>query len=169
MAKLQPKSNIKTKTNLKKHWYVVYCKPNTEKKTKALLEACGIEVYCPLQTQVRQWSDRKKRIEVPVLPSMVLVHLKEKNRNKVFKVPTVRRYLFWLNEPATVREEEVKILKKALSKNPKNVSIEKIEESHKVKLKGLGLDEKDAVLKYTTKSYYCVYLERLGFMIKIKK
>ena len=169
MANLKPISKIHNKTQLQKQWFVIYCKPNTEKKTAALLTECGIKVYCPVQIQMRQWSDRKKKVEVPVLPSMLMVHLKDNERAQVFQVPTVRRYLFWLNKPATVREEEIEKLKKALSENPKNVSVEKLSEDQKVKLKGLGFDEEDAKLKYTTKAYYCVYLERLGYVIKIKR
>lgn len=169
MAQLKPLKPKHSKTKTEKQWYVVYCKPNTEKKTADNLRNCGVDVYCPLQKQTRQWSDRKKKIEVPVLPSMLLVNLRANERTKVFQVPTIRRYLFWLNKPAIVRTEEIEKLKKALSKNPKNVFIEKIDDSHKVKLRGLGFDDKDAKLKYATKTHYCIYLERLGFMIKIER
>ena len=169
MAQLKPLKPKHSKTKTEKQWYVVYCKPNTEKKTADKLKKCGIDVYCPLQKQTRQWSDRKKKIEVPVLPSMLLVNLRPQERIQVFEVSTVRQYLFWLNKPAIVRAEEIEKLRKALSKNPKNVSVEKIDDTHKVKLKGLGFDDKDAKLKYVTKKYYCIYLERLGYMIKIER
>lgn len=169
MAQLKPINLKFSKTKTEKNWYVIYCKPNTEKKTAENLMKCGIEVYCPLQKKIRQWSDRKKKVEVPVLPSMILVHIKEQDRPQVFQVHTVQRYLFWLKKPAVVKKEEIEQLKQALSKNPKNVSVEKIDDSHKVKLKGLGFDDKDAKLKYATKTHYCIYLERLGFVIKIER
>ena len=169
MAQTKPKHISKTLKAVDKQWFVIYCKPNSEKKTADRLHALGIKCYCPTQTQVRQWSDRKMKVQVPVLPSMILVCLKDNERAQVFKVPSVRRYLFWLKQPATVREDEIEKLKKALSENPKNVSVEKLSNDQKVKLKGLGFNEEDAELKYTTKSYYCVYLERLGYVIKIKR
>ena len=56
--------------NLKKKdcmpWYALYTQPRQEKKVVSRLEQLGIEVYCPLLIQVRQWSDRKKKVEVPL-------------------------------------------------------------------------------------------------------
>lgn len=169
MAEPEPTSKILSKINTKKQWYVVYCKPNTEKKTAERLTQCGINVYCPLKTEIRRWSDRKKKIQVPVLPSMILVHLKDKDRAKVFQVPTVVRFLFWLKKPAIVREEEVEELKELLSGKRSQVSVEPMKKGDVIKLNGLGFDDEKAVLKYTTKTHYCVYLERLGFLVKVKR
>lgn len=169
MANTEPIPKKYSKTDSKKHWYVLYCKPNTEKKTAERLSESGIKVYCPLKTEVRQWSDRKKKVKVPVLPSMLLVHLKDKNRMRVFKIPTVVRFLYWLKKPAVVNPDEVDALKEALSNNYSEVSIETMDRGEAVKLKGLGFDDEEAIIKYVTKSHYCVYLERLGFMVKVKK
>lgn len=158
-----------SKTVSKKQWYVVYCKPNTEKKTAERLSECGIKVYCPLKVEVRQWSDRKKKVKVPLLPSMILVHLKDKNRQQVFQVPTVVRYLYWLKKPAVVNPKEIDALKEALSCEYSEVSVQNTAMGEAIKLNGLGFENEEAVIKYVTKSHYCVYLERLGFMVKVKK
>ena len=70
-------------------WHVIYTKPRAEKKVEERLNNFGIEAYCPVKQEVKQWSDRKKKIFVPVLPSMVLVNIDEKERNKVFDIPGV--------------------------------------------------------------------------------
>ena len=67
-------------------WHVIYTKPRAEKKVEERLNNFGIEAYCPVKQQIKQWSDRKKKILVPVLPSMVLVNIDEKERNKVFDI-----------------------------------------------------------------------------------
>ena len=59
------------------NWFVLYTKPRFEKKVEEGLLSLGIEVYCPTRKEIRIWSDRKKRVDVPVLPSMVLVKLDE--------------------------------------------------------------------------------------------
>lgn len=169
MASTEPISKKLSKIDSKKQWYVVYCKPNTEKKTAERLAQCGIKVYCPLKTELRQWTDRKKKVQVPVLPSMVLVYLKDKERPQVFQVSTVVRFLFWLKKPAIVSAEEVVELKKVLSGETSQVSVESMQKGEAIKLKGLGFDGEDAVIKYVTKSHYCVYLERLGFLVKVKR
>jgi hypothetical protein len=81
-----------------KSWHVIYTKPRAEKKVEERLNNFGIEAFCPVKQQIKQWSDRKKKILVPVLPSMVLVNIDEKNRNRVFDIPGVVRYMFWLKK-----------------------------------------------------------------------
>jgi len=71
----------------------------------------GIEVYCPMVSEVRQWSDRKKIVNTPLFTSYVFVKLKEKDREQVFEVPGVVRYLFWLGKPANVKEDEIQTIR----------------------------------------------------------
>ena len=51
------------------HWYAVYTRPRSEKKALITLSEDGYEVYLPLKKTLRQWSDRKKWIEFPLIPS----------------------------------------------------------------------------------------------------
>ena len=48
-------------------WYVLYTKPKNEKKVSEQLNSLGFEAYCPLVTTFRQWSDRKKKIQIKAL------------------------------------------------------------------------------------------------------
>ena len=99
------------------NWYVLHTKPRHEKKVEKDLLGIGIDAYCPTRTEYRVWSDRKKKIEKPVLSSMVLVRIGEKELNKVFYSKSVLRYMFWLGKRSIVRDFEVEILKQNLSKN----------------------------------------------------
>ena len=96
-------------------WFVLYTKPNFELKVTEGINTLGINAYCPTFTQIKHYSDRKKKIQKPLLPSYVLVQLSEEDRPKVFSIPGVVRYLFWLGKPAVVREEEIDLLKKNLT------------------------------------------------------
>ena len=90
-----------------KKWFVLYTKPRTEIKVSQRLSVLGIENYTPTRIEVRQWSDRKKKITIPLLPSMVLVNLETKDPNLVFDVPGVVRYLFEQGKRAVVSNAEV--------------------------------------------------------------
>jgi transcriptional antiterminator RfaH len=92
-------------------WFVIYTKPRTEIIVSQRLSVLGIENYTPTRLEVRQWSDRKKKIAVPLLPSMVLVNIHEKEVNKVFDVTGVVRYLFEKGKRAEVPNEEVLAMK----------------------------------------------------------
>ena len=91
-------------------WFVIYTKSNFEIKIAERLNNNGIKAYCPVYKEVKQYSDRKKKIIKPLLPSYVLVNIKEKDRVKVFEIPGILRYVYLLGKPAVVREEEINIM-----------------------------------------------------------
>ena len=107
------------------NWYVLYTKPRNEKKVTKQLEEMGITVFCPLKTVIKQWSDRKKKVQEPLFNSYVFVQLQDKDRAKVFDAVGVVRYLFWLGKPAIVRDKEIEILKHWLSGEYKNIETQK--------------------------------------------
>jgi transcription antitermination factor NusG len=90
-----------------KKWFVLCTKPRNELKVLNRLLSLGVDAYTPSRTELRQWSDRKKKVIVPLLPSMVLVRLDEKKVHKVFEIPGVVRYLFEYGNRAEISNEEV--------------------------------------------------------------
>ena len=91
-------------------WFVLCTKPRNELKVLNRLISLGIDAYTPSRIELRQWSDRKKKVLVPLLPSMVLVRLDEKEVQKVFDIPGVVRYLFEHGTRAVVSNEEVQAM-----------------------------------------------------------
>lgn len=151
------------------NWYVVYTKPKWEKKVAEKLVQAGIECYCPLITQIKQWSDRKKKVEVPLFNSYVFVQLPDADRNTVFAVPGVVRYLFWLGKPAIVRDEEINIIKKNLNaSNIADISVSSIQVGDRIKLDSGAFSNQDAIVQEISKTYYILVLESLGCVLKIK-
>ena len=104
-------------------WFVLYTKPNFEIKVADGINSIGINAYCPVYTEIKQYSDRKKKVTKALLKSYVLVQVSEKNRSKVFSIPGALRYIFWLGKPAEVRFEEIEILKQNLHGSYDNLSI----------------------------------------------
>jgi len=97
-----------------KKWFILFTKPRNELKVTERLTSIGVEVYTPTKIEVRQWSDRKKKVLVPLLPSMVLVQLLEKEVEVVFNVPGAVRFLFEHGKRASVSNEEVLAMKSYL-------------------------------------------------------
>ncbi|TRZ44965.1 UpxY family transcription antiterminator [Robertkochia solimangrovi] len=93
------------------NWQVVCTKSRWEKKVAKGLSDLGIEVYCPMITEIRQWSDRKKKVKSPLIPSYIFIRIADKNRNLIFDIPGVQRYLFWQGKPAMVRDKEIQLLR----------------------------------------------------------
>jgi len=97
-----------------KKWFVLCTKPRNELKVTERLTRIGVEVYTPTKIEVRQWSDRKKKVSIPLLPSMVLVKLLAKEVDVVFDVPGAVRFLFEHGKRASVSNEEVLAMKSYL-------------------------------------------------------
>ena len=95
-------------------WFVLCTKPRNELKVTEGLIKIGVEVYTPTKIEVRQWSDRKKKVTIPLLPSMVLVKLLAKEVDVVFDVPGAVRFLFEHGKRASVSDEEVLAMKSYL-------------------------------------------------------
>jgi transcription antitermination factor NusG len=148
-------------------WNVIYTKSRSEKKVEERLKNIGIEAYCPVRTEVKFWSDRKKSILVPVLPSMVLVKIEKNKRNQVFDIPGVVRYMFWLKKHAVVRDSEVDSLKLLLKSN--NI-IEQNVASYNVgdEIKISSLKDQLGIIKKISKNQIWVVLKQLGYVIKLK-
>lgn len=151
------------------NWYVVYTKPKWEKKVAEKLNEIGLECYCPIITQIKQWSDRKKKIEVPLFNSYVFVRLLDGDRNSIFQIAGVVRYLFWLGKPAIVRDEEINIIKNSLaSPNLSDVTVTAIQAGDRIKLESGAFSNQEAVVKEVSNTHYILVLESLGCVLKIK-
>jgi len=147
----------------------VYTKPKWEKKVADKLNQLGIECYCPLITQIKQWSDRKKKIETPLFNSYVFVHLSDSDRNLVFQAQGVVRYLFWLGKAAIVKDQEIEIIRTSLkSPNLKDVSVSSIQVGDKIKLESGAFSNQSGIVQEVSNNYYVLVLEALGCTLKIK-
>ena len=133
------------------------------------LAEAGIDCYCPLITQIRQWSDRKKKVEVPLFNSYVFVQLAESERNSVFQSVGVVRYLFWLGKPAIVRHEEIEVIKKWLNtSDAADVIVENYKIGDAIQLESGPFSAQKAIVQEVTNTHYVLVLESLGCVLKMK-
>lgn len=94
-----------------RHWYAVFTKPRSEKKVHQRMINQGIESFLPLIKTVRQWSDRKKTVEVPLISSYIFVYMEEKNLYKTLPIQGTVNVLKHLGKPAKIKEVEIENLR----------------------------------------------------------
>ena len=92
-------------------WYAVYTKPRSEKKLADRLNDRGIEAYLPLRKTLKQWSDRKKRVEEPLISSYVFVNIVQSDYFEVLNTPGAVRYIWFSGKPATIPAKQIQVLK----------------------------------------------------------
>ena len=151
------------------NWYALYTKPRWERKVAQELEQQNIEAYCPQITEVKQWSDRKKKVTSPLFKSYVFVKLEEKNRAKVFETPGVVQYLFWLGKPAIVRDEEINTIKSWLQdERIEDISVSHLSPGDKLTIANGSFKGKDAVVQKIGNKRLKMVLKDLGLVINVK-
>ena len=143
-----------------KKWYAVYTRSRSEKKTANLLEEKGINVYLPLIKTMRQWSDRKKMVEIPLISSYVFVCISNNEYDKVLKTNGVVRYVFFDGKAAEIRDNQIQAMKMAIEGNL-NIEVDK----DKFK-KGEAVKVVDGPMKGVEGEYFGT-TKKKNFMIRL--
>jgi transcriptional antiterminator RfaH len=152
------------------NWYVVYTKPKWEKKVAERLNEIGVVTFCPLITKISQWSDRKKKISVPLFNSYIFVQIEDKQRIRIFEVVGAVRYLFWLGKPAVVKDSEIETIKNWLSvPDIYDVSVAQWKKGDKIVVESGPFLSQSAVIQEVKKNHYILILESLGCILKVNK
>jgi len=149
-------------------WFVLYTKPHHELKVANNLRKIGIITYCPVFKQIKQYSDRKKKVEKPLLQSYVLVKIEDKERKEVFNVAGVVRYLFWLGKPAIVRDHEVDMMEKYLSGVYRDLLITKIKKGMNYTISEGPFKGQEGKVVNLFKNRIKLELPSLGILVTLK-
>jgi transcription antitermination factor NusG len=93
----------------KANWYALRIKPRHEKAVQRQLETDGFEAYLPLQKERRQWSDRRKDLEVPLFPGYTFVRLPDGpvERVRVLRKSGVLGFVGNSQRYAAIADEEI--------------------------------------------------------------
>lgn len=156
---------IKKRTE-KRNWYAVYTKPRAEKKVEAQLKKYDYIVYLPLKKELRQWKDRRKKVNVPLFNSYIFVRVNEKEYYEIPKlVYGFVKYVTIGGERVVVREKEISNIKNLLSHDYQNIEVSNEQfllyddVTFKIgKLKGL----KGKLVEFRGKYKVAVRIESLG-------
>jgi len=153
-----------------RNWYVLQTRPRKEILVVAQVEQKQIEVFCPFVEKIQIWSDRKKKIKVPLFSGYVFVKATEEERKyAIMDTIGAVKYIFFQNRPAIVKNSEIEFIMKALIE-PERISIEdkKIKKGDLVKVTyGHFKGMKGIVNEFRGKYKLTVNLEELSYSVSI--
>ena len=96
-------------------WHVLYVKSQHEKRIDVRLKELNLDSFLPLVTTMRQWSDRKKKIQKPLFPSYIFLYVNsKKDFYKALDIEGVFKYLSYGECYATVKAHEITRIKQLL-------------------------------------------------------
>jgi transcription antitermination factor NusG len=100
--------------NHQKLWHVVYTRSRAEKKVQLELNFKNIENFLPVQKKLRQWKDRKKWVEMPLMSGYCFVNITRKEYDLVLQTVNVVSYVRFEGKAATIPESQIDYLKQML-------------------------------------------------------
>jgi len=101
--------------NVQARWYAAYTRANHERRVADQLAERTVEYFLPQYESVRKWKDRRVRLQMPLFPGYVFVHLALQNRLKVLQVPGVAYLVGFGGLPTALPETEMEIMRSGLS------------------------------------------------------
>jgi len=110
-------SNLSAVPTSNNHWYAVRTKSRQEKAAASRLGSVDISHYLPLHAEVRQWSDRKQLVQIPLFPGYLFVHLDVLSGEKleVLKTPGVVGFVGNPSGPLPIPDNQIESVRKAAS------------------------------------------------------
>jgi transcription antitermination factor NusG len=93
-----------------KQWFALQVHTGRERWIGSYLAGCDFEQLVLLQKEIRQWSDRRMRIETPIFPGYVFCRFELQQRAAILATPGVLRVLGNGRTPVPIADEEIAAL-----------------------------------------------------------
>ncbi len=97
-----------------KKWHALYVSSRQEKNAVKILLEKSIEAYVPLVKTMKQWSDRKKMVELPLMNGYIFVRIDAHEQEKVRQTKGVVNFVRSDGKIAVVRQVEIDRLKQLI-------------------------------------------------------
>lgn len=92
-------------------WYAAYTRSRAEKKVANELQKQGIKHYLPLYKTIRQWSDRKKKVELPLIRSYIFIYITKKEYLAVLQTSGIVNIVSFNGTPVPIPDWQIDNLK----------------------------------------------------------
>ncbi len=99
-------------------WFAAWTKSRQEKAAAAMLESLGVANFLPLKTELRQWSDRKQKVSVPLFSGYLFVRVSMTSGDKlrVLKAPGVAGFVGNSKGPLPIPDQQVEAVRAVIAR-----------------------------------------------------
>lgn len=99
-----------------KQWFALIVQPRKEKVVEKELTKVGFDNYLPLKTEWHKWSDRRKLVSIPLIPSYIFVNTEVNKLHQVLNLPNTIRFIFFDRKAAVIPDNQILTLRNLLQK-----------------------------------------------------
>jgi transcription antitermination factor NusG len=98
-------------------WFALQVKPRHEKAVAEALRLKGLQEFCPQYLAVRRWSDRVKRLTLPLFPRYVFCRFDRRDALLALTTPGVTSILGVGKRPVPIADAEMQTLQAIVQSN----------------------------------------------------
>lgn len=119
-----------------RQWFAVWTRSRQEKVAAAMLETAGVQHYLPLKSELRQWSDRKQTVTVPLFSGYLFVRLNKKadNRCNILNTPGVAGFVGNSTGPLPIPDHQIEEIRTVLTQRLECSVLPLLEEGQRVRV-----------------------------------
>ena len=128
-------------------WYALHTRARHEKAVERRLRDQGMETFLPTAVEVHRWSDRKKKVEVPLFSCYVFIRcaLSEADRRRVYQVESVHGFVGVRGESLPIPDEQIESIQKVLAQTAPWRSYPFLKAGQRVRVRGGAMDGVEGV------------------------
>ena len=115
-------------------WYALTTRYRFEKRVNEKLNHKGYESFLPLYEKISNWSDRKKKVKVPLFSCYVFIRLNLKYKIDILQTAGVLNFVSFENQPVPIPDNQINLVKNLISENREIKTIYKFVKGQKVKV-----------------------------------
>jgi transcriptional antiterminator NusG len=130
------------------NWYAVHTKARHEKRVAAQFEEKRVCTFLPLLNQIHRWSDRRRKVEVPMFGCYAFVRMAQtvEERLKVLRTPGVLGFVGSERQGTPIPDEQIETLQTAIRENIPCFPYPFIRAGRRVRIRGGSLDGVEGIL-----------------------
>jgi transcription antitermination factor NusG len=129
-------------------WYALHTRARHEKAVERRLRDQGMETFLPTRIQVHRWSDRKKKVELPLFSCYVFVRcaLSARDRTRVYQVESVHGFVGAGGASLPIPDDQIESIQKVLRQSAPWRSYPFLKVGQRVRIRGGAMDGVEGVL-----------------------
>ena len=129
------------------NWYALHTRARHERVVENRLREQGMETFLPIVREVHKWSDRKKKVEVPLFGCYVFVRcaLNAEDRTRVRRVDSVLGFVGVQGAGLPIPDEQIESIRTVLAKGTSWCAHPFLQVGQRVRVRGGALDGLEGV------------------------
>ena len=114
MARQQQTQSINQLDTEVSKWFAVYTRFKREKLVKKMLDQKQIECYLPLRKEIRNWSKKRRTMELPLISCYIFVKITKSEYVPVLETEHVLNFVKFSKDLIAIPENEIQFIKNML-------------------------------------------------------